>query len=190
MRQMHGFQARFRLSTHDSDPIFSVWMLHCNIARLPTVSRRKRGWASGPATQGLRILRLPDVKPPCSTCRGLVPRPFFIQWVRCLPGCDRDERNHLSWPLRTHHGHVCFDFSDFFRPAEHSRTSNLGTVPLAPQQANRVHLDHGTRLHLEYRTASLWDRNPPRCRLNRRQRPKRLRCTERGVILERALIFA
>jgi hypothetical protein len=154
MRQMHSFQARFRLSTHDSDPIFSVWMLHCNIARLPTISRRKRGRASGPATQGLRILRLPDVKPPCSTCRGLVPRPFFIQWVRCPPDCARDGRNHLSCPLRTHHGHVCFDVSDFFRPAEYSRTSNLGTVPLAPQQAaNRAHLDHGARLHLEYRPA-------------------------------------
>jgi len=179
MRQMHSFQARFRLSTHDSDPIFSVWMLHCSIARLPTVSRRKRGRASGPATQGLRILRLPDVKPPCSTCRGLVPRPFFIQWVRCPLDCDREKQNPPSWPLRTHHGHVWFDFSDFFRPAEHSRTSNsarshwrlnkrrIGSISITGLICTWSAALHpcGTEIR-------------PGDRLSHRQRPKRLRCKQ------------
>ena len=33
------------------------------------------------AREGLRILRLPDVKPPCSTCRGLAPRLFLPRFA-------------------------------------------------------------------------------------------------------------
>ena len=89
MQSMHATYVHFWLVFESDRSLFSncVDQQHCCVfatGLVPRVSERLLHTEYPGATpwyEGLRILRLPDVKPPCLTCRVFGPGNFFARLV-------------------------------------------------------------------------------------------------------------